>query len=309
MSTAGVPWLTVESELGAPGDVGEHTRASGLDSATRVQGVRRPADRRRQLHAHAPGADRRRHARRHRQPRRRRSAVGVGARRAAARRVDRRAVRSSARQRMAGTRTASCTSSAWDRSPRWRASNASPSTSRRTPSTRRRSARRPGRACGCRSASRPPSTWCTDRRSQGIQADVVRRRRDVDRKARIPVSVIWDSTRPFRSFGLAGSRPTSPSPSTLVVAFALGAAMVIATTRRHRRIARARVERSRRRALRVLPAPGRPRGVRSRPERRWSPRCRSSARTSPTRALPATSRRCRRWRTNTAGSSRPRSAS
>jgi hypothetical protein len=35
--TAGVPWLTVESALGAPGDVGEHTRASGLDSATRVQ--------------------------------------------------------------------------------------------------------------------------------------------------------------------------------------------------------------------------------------------------------------------------------
>jgi hypothetical protein len=35
--TAGVPWLTVESALGAPGDVGEHTRASGVDSATRVQ--------------------------------------------------------------------------------------------------------------------------------------------------------------------------------------------------------------------------------------------------------------------------------
>jgi hypothetical protein len=35
--TVGVPWLTVESALGAPGDVGDETRGSGLDSITRVQ--------------------------------------------------------------------------------------------------------------------------------------------------------------------------------------------------------------------------------------------------------------------------------
>jgi hypothetical protein len=35
--TVGVPWLTVESALGAPADVGDEVRKPGLDSVTRVQ--------------------------------------------------------------------------------------------------------------------------------------------------------------------------------------------------------------------------------------------------------------------------------